>query len=147
MRDFHVATGYPHMTVISRRSLPRVFPVFPALFAAFAAMLGACSATGEGTGRGQGGIGPLNVTTDLKEPQEFVRQSRPAAPTEFIPVGVTPPARSAPVRSAADVEALEKKLNADRNRSRGFAARPKPPSAYDGRLPSRPNQPKAPATE
>lgn len=69
------------------------------------------------------------------ETQDFVVQSRPATPAGHIPVGVTPPSRATPVRSATDVQKLEKELASQRDRSKAFAHRPAPKSGYDGSIP------------
>lgn len=69
------------------------------------------------------------------EMPEFVRASRPAEPLQHIPVGVTPPGRPTPVRSASDVSKLEKELESQRDRAKAFARRPAPGSTYDGSVP------------
>lgn len=84
----------------------------------------------------------LRVTTTLNEPAGFVRESRPAQ-QDYIPVGVTPQ-RTGVQRSATELQSIEKELDAQRQRSRAFANRPKPPSTYDGRVPPR-LRPAAPA--
>ncbi|MCZ8258800.1 MAG: hypothetical protein O9333_01550 [Beijerinckiaceae bacterium] len=84
----------------------------------------------------------LRVTTPVTDPAGFVRESRPAQ-QEYIPVGVTPQ-RSGVQRSATELQSIEKELDAQRQRSRAFANRPKPPSPYDGRVPPR-LRPAAPA--
>ncbi|MCZ8374837.1 MAG: hypothetical protein O9342_05625 [Beijerinckiaceae bacterium] len=84
----------------------------------------------------------LRVTTTVGEPAAFVREARPAQ-QDYIPVGVTPQ-RTGVQRSAAELQAMEKELDAQRQRSRAFANRPKPPSPYDGRVPPR-LRPAAPA--
>ncbi|OYU49211.1 MAG: hypothetical protein CFE31_07520 [Rhizobiales bacterium PAR1] len=122
--------------------------LFAVIVAAFAA---GCATDGEGTA----GSAPLTVagarlpgvTTTAQEPAEFVRSSRTAAPTTFIPVGVTPPPRAEPKRNADAVKKLEEQLDAQRNRSRAYAARPKPKSQYDGKIPPRPAPAPAPAAE
>jgi hypothetical protein len=70
------------------------------------------------------------------EPKPFVRDQREAAPA-YIPVGVTPPKRELQPRSAAEAAALEAELAGQRDRARGFATRPAPPSSYDGSIPPR----------
>lgn len=77
----------------------------------------------------------LRVTTTVGEPATFVREARPAQ-QDYIPVGVTPQ-RTGVQRSATELQAMEKELDAQRQRSRAFANRPKPPSPYDGRVPPR----------
>lgn len=74
------------------------------------------------------------------EPKEFVRAERQAA-AEYLPVGVTPPARAVAPRAAAAAAALEAELDAERKRSRDFANRPTPPASYDGSIPPRPAPP------
>lgn len=81
------------------------------------------------------------VRTEVGEPKEFVRETRAAAPQDFIPVGVTPPARSLAPRDEKAAAALEKDLLADRQRSQGIANRPLPRSTYDGSIPPRPAPP------
>ncbi|MCA0404666.1 MAG: hypothetical protein LCH39_00755 [Proteobacteria bacterium] len=95
-----------------------------------AAILGGCNGTGmTQTVRSMQGGAP-----DPETPA-FVVQSRAAAPSGYIPVGVTPPSRPTPVRSAGDVQKLEKELASQRDRTRAFANRPKPKSGYDGSIP------------
>lgn len=77
----------------------------------------------------------LKFRTDVQEAAPFVQQSRPAQ-QDYLPVGVTPQ-RTGVQRSAAELQAIEKELDAQRQRSRAFANRPKPPSSYDGRVPPR----------
>lgn len=96
----------------------------------FAAILGGCS----GTGMTQTVRSMQGGTPDPETP-DFVVQSRASAPTGYIPVGVTPPTRRTPVRSAGDVQKLEKELVSQRDRTRAFANRPKPQSGYDGSIP------------
>jgi hypothetical protein len=81
------------------------------------------------------------VRTEVGEPKDFVRESRAAAPQDFIPVGVTPPERRITPRNEAGAAALEKELMADRQRSQGMANRPRPRSSYDGSVPPRPAAP------
>ncbi len=116
------------------------------------ATLGACATdgAGTGTGSGQGPTAPrsIGVVTTIQPVPEFVSASRPAAAPEYIPVGVTPPARGTDKRSAEDVKKLEADLDAQRSRSRAYAGRPTPKSSYDGKLPPRPARPpKEPAAE
>lgn len=94
----------------------------------------------------QGVARALGVATTDPEPQEFVRNSRPATAPDYIPVGITPPPRAAPKRDASALEKLEQELDGQRGRSRAYAARPKPASPYDGKIPPRPKaQPAVPA--
>jgi hypothetical protein len=81
------------------------------------------------------------VRTEVGEPKEFVRETRAGAPQDFIPVGVTPPARRIAPRDEAGAAALEKELIAARQRSQGVANRPRPRSSYDGSVPPRPAAP------
>jgi hypothetical protein len=83
------------------------------------------------------------VTTTRQAPAEFVRESRGEAPSGYIPVGITPPPRVEPRRDAATLKKLEDQLDAQRNRSRTYAARPRPASAYTGPTPPRPAPPAA----
>ena len=100
----------------------------------------ACASDGAGTAPAANSAAPrlASLSTPVQEPAEFVRQSRPTGTPDFIPVGVTPPARAEPKRDAAAVEKLEKELDAQRNRSRSYAARPRPASSYDGKILPRP---------
>ena len=125
-----------------------------ALFVAVAsACLAGCATDGEGTAVGAsaplsiGGNKLPGVTTTVQEPADFVRASRTEASANFIPVGVTPPPRAEPKRNAEALKKLEEQLDAQRNRSRAYAARPKPKSQYDGKVPPRPKLPPAPAAE
>lgn len=124
--------------------------LFAAIVAAFAA---GCATDGESVAGGAsaplsiGGNKLPGVTTTAQEPADFVRASRTAEPTTFIPVGVTPPPRAEPKRNADAVKKLEEQLDAQRNRSRAYAARPKPKSQYDGKIPPRPTLSPAPAAE
>ncbi len=132
-------------------SLP--FTPFARSGAAVLALIGllgltACVTDGAGTastGAGVSAPSPLlgaaraiGVATPDTEPAEFVKASRPATAPDYIPVGVTPPARAEPKRSAEAQKKLEEELDAQRARSRNYAARPKPPSGYDGKIPPRP---------
>ena len=72
------------------------------------------------------------IAAPTPEPAEFVRAQRPAGEQGYLPVGVTPPARSEAPRDAAAVSALEAELNAARDKSRAFANRPPPKPSYDG---------------
>lgn len=104
----------------------------PALMlAVLAGLLSACAGDGlTESVRAAQGRAPDPAT------QDFVVQSRAAAPTGYIPVGVTPPSRATPVRNPNDVTRLEKELDGQRNAARSFARRPAPKSPYSG-LPAR----------
>jgi hypothetical protein len=82
----------------------------------------------------------LGTATIPSDPKPFVRDQREVAPA-YIPVGVTPPKREIQPRSTSEAAALEAELNDQRDRSRGFAARPAPPASYDGSIPPRPAPP------
>ena len=106
--------------------------------------LAACTTDGAGTA----GVSPLagaaraiGVATTEPDPQDFVRSSRPATASDFIPVGITPPPRAEPKRNAEALLKLEQELDGQRTRTRSFAARPKPASPYDGKIPPRPTPP------
>lgn len=101
-------------------------------FVALSAALSACNSGGSGMTES---LRSVRGGTPDPEVQDFVRESRPATPVGYIPVGVTPPGRATPVRSAADVEKLEKELSGQRDRTRAFANRPKPQPSYDGSVP------------
>ena len=130
------------------------FALRPALLLAALASLAAGCAT-DGAGTSTGGASPLagaaraiGVATTDPTPAEFVRASRPAAPPDFIPVGVTPPPRTEAKRDPEALKKLEQELDGQRTRSRTYSARPKPPSSYDGKIPPRPMAPPAaPAAE
>lgn len=79
----------------------------------------------------------IGVAAPVGEPAEFVRASRPANAPDYIPVGVTPPARAEAPREAEAQRRLESNLDADRRRSQAFARRPVPRSTYDGSRPPR----------
>jgi hypothetical protein len=119
------------------------------LAALVAAGMAGCATDGEGVSAplSIGGNKLPGVTTTVQEPAEFVRSSRTDASTTFIPVGVTPPPRAEPKRSPEALKKLEEQLDAQRNRSRAYAARPKPKSQYDGKIPPMPSLPPAPAAE
>ncbi|MBN8535369.1 MAG: hypothetical protein J0L51_14925 [Rhizobiales bacterium] len=78
----------------------------------------------------------IGTATIPSEAKPFVRDQREASPA-YIPVGVTPPQRELQPRSASEAAALEAELAAQRDRARGFATRPVPPSSYDGSIPPR----------
>lgn len=84
----------------------------------------------------------MRFRTDVQEPAQFVREARPQQ-QDYIPVGVTPQ-RTGVQRSAQELQAIEKELDAQRQRSRAYANRPKPASTYDGKIP--PRQKLAPPT-
>lgn len=81
------------------------------------------------------GCGDTNLVRDAaqgvglagrpSEPTEFVRNSRPEAPTGFMPVGVSAPARPAARKTTGEFKAMEAALEADRARleAEGAAAR------------------------
>lgn len=130
---------------------PRRARVVALLFAA-TTVLSACATDGAGTQKVEvspltGAARAIGVATTEPEPQEFVRNSRSAGTSDFIPVGVTPPPRAEPKRDAAALQKLEQELDGQRNRTRSFASRPKPPSPYDGKIPPRPAPLPAPTAE
>jgi hypothetical protein len=68
---------------------------------------------------------PLKATgfaTDVPQAAGFVQGTRGAA-TDFIPVGVTPPARTVQPRQAADVEALRQTLESTRQQHDALGGR------------------------
>lgn len=103
-----------------------------------AALLGGCAADEVTRGPAGGIARTVGVATSPTEPADFVKESRPANDPRFLPVGVTPPSRETPRRNEDALKKLETELDADRNRSRGFATRPAPKSTYDGTIPARP---------
>ncbi|MGL4440022.1 MAG: hypothetical protein ACRCUE_12200 [Bosea sp. (in: a-proteobacteria)] len=93
-----------------------------------------------------GGCGETNLVRDAAQgvglagrpspPASFVEQSRTDAPSGFMAVGVSAPARDAPRKTPAEFKALEAQLEADKSRleAEGAAAKlagatpaPKPP--------------------
>lgn len=68
------------------------------------------------------GFGPRAVAAP-----DFVERSRPVAP-DYLPVGVSAPPRDAPLKSAAQVRALESDLEKarGRNEARGGVRAPAP---------------------
>jgi hypothetical protein len=130
--------------------MPTLF-VSPSRYRGFVAVLGVAlmttlaACTTDSAGTGAAGVSPLagaaraiGVATTEPDPQEFVRSSRPATTPDYIPVGVTPPARAEPKRNAEALLKLEQELDGQRTKARSYAARPKPPSSYDGKIPPRP---------
>ncbi len=112
----------------------RVFEAFKTLPLLLAVFLCGCSGAGitETIRSLQGGAA-------APETPDFVLRSREGAPSGHIPVGVTPSGRPTPLRSAAEVQKLEKELDQQREQAQAFAHRPAPKSAYDGlSLPERP---------
>ena len=131
---------------ISFVSAFRFRAVVASLGVALMTMLAACTTDSAGTGSPAvsplaGAARAIGVATTEPDPQEFVRSSRPAAAPDYIPVGMTPPPRAEPKRDAAALQKLEQELDAQRTRARSYAARPKPPSPYDGKIPPRPARP------
>lgn len=108
----------------------RVAGVSRALPLLLAVILGGCN----GTGMTQTVRSLQGGAADPETP-DFIVQSRAASPAGYIPVGVTPPARPTPVRSAGDAQKLEKELVGQRDRTRAYARRPVPKSGYDGSIP------------
>lgn len=110
-----------------------------------AMLLAGCATDNTGTAGAAspliGAARAIGVATSEPEPADFVRATRPATAPDFIPVGVTPPARAEPKRDAAAVLKLEQELDGQRRKSRGYADRPKPVSSYDGKISPRPTRP------
>jgi hypothetical protein len=102
------------------------------------ALAAGCAADAVSEGPAGGVARVVGAATTPPEPAGFVRESRPAGQSDFIPVGVTPQGRPAPGLSADDLKKLESELDAERDRSRNFARRPAPAPAYDGSIPPRP---------
>jgi hypothetical protein len=96
------------------------------------------SGAGQGPSPALGVARALGVATDAPEPAEFVRAARPAPAPDYIPVVASQPSRPISRRDPTTLKQLEEDLESQRSRSRGFAARPKPPSSYDGKIPPRP---------
>jgi len=73
----------------------------------------------------------VGFATTAPEPQDFVKATRPAT-LEYMPVGITPPARSLKPKKADEVKKLEDELMATRDRNAavgGVPVAPSPPAA------------------
>lgn len=71
------------------------------------------------------------LKTEVGEPKDFVRASRPSS-IAYVPVEVRPPDRPSPRRAAASLPGVEQELEKDRAKSSGFARRSLPKSQYGG---------------
>lgn len=71
----------------------------------------------------------LKLSPSATQPAEFVQQSRPEK-LEYVPVGVTPPART-PLK---DPKAMEKELQSIKDQAQARATAPRPSSPYDGKI-------------
>ena len=131
----------PYAKPVANRLRARAI-AFVAGVAAMLALAGCTGTTSPENPLRQGAIATGMATGDA-EPAEFVRQSRPAQAPEFLPVGVTPPARTTPVHNAERLKALEAELDRQRAASQGFARRAAPRPTYDGSRPPRPAPPPA----
>ncbi len=84
---------------------------------------------------GVAGCGDTNLVRDAaqgvglagkpSEPADFVRQTRAAAPTGYMPVGVSAPPRTMQRKTTSDFKAMEAALEADKSRleAEGAAAK------------------------
>jgi hypothetical protein len=99
-----------------RMNKVRLLPVAAALLA-----LAGCGETNLVRDAAQG----VGLAGRPSDPAGFVRESRQEAPSGFMPVGVSAPARAVPRRTEAEFRALEAELEADRLRleAQGAAAR------------------------
>ena len=73
----------------------------------------------------------VGFATTAPEPQGFVKATRPAT-LEYMPVGITPPARSLKPKKADEVKKMEDELMATRDRNAavgGVPVAPSPPEA------------------
>jgi hypothetical protein len=68
------------------------------------------------------------LATEQGPVKDFVRDSRPQGPGEYIPIGRQSPPRATPVRDAAGVQAMEAELDRAGARARAFANRRAPAS-------------------
>ena len=71
------------------------------------------------------------LRTEVGEPKDFVRRSRPSA-VAYVPVEVRPPERPVPRREAKSLPGVEQELDATRSKSANFARRSTPRSQYGG---------------
>lgn len=85
----------------------------------------------------------VGAASPTQDGAAFVRESRDPGGPQYLPVGVTPPARPARARTPEEAKALEGELDAARNASAAAARRPVPPSTYG--TPAAPVLPPAPA--
>jgi hypothetical protein len=93
--------------------------------AVVAAFVAACSTAETGTPVASRAPAPLKVTgfaTDVPQAAEFVQQTR-TGPTDFIPVGVTPPARALPTRKPDDVATMQSSLESTRSQHDAIGGR------------------------
>ncbi len=73
----------------------------------------------------------VGFATTAPEPQDFVKATRPAT-LEYMPVGITPPARSLKPKKAEEVKKMEDELLATRDRNAAVGGVPvesSPPTA------------------
>jgi hypothetical protein len=103
--------------------------------------LAACNGT-EGEGGVRGAAMAVGFATTTPQPKDFVIARRSAQPLEYVPIGRGGIERPVQPRDVAGVRALERQLDATRDRSEAFARRPLPRGAYGQALPSVARPPK-----
>jgi hypothetical protein len=72
----------------------------------------------------------FGFTTEAGEPKDFVINSRPAQPADFVPIGPYPKDRALARRKPDEVQKMQAGLDNDRDRTARFAKRPVPKSSY-----------------
>jgi len=87
--------------------------------------------------------GTVGFSTPAPEPAPFVRESRRSGGTEYLPVGVTPPARPVTAQNADAVKSIEAEMDARRNASAARARSARPVGSFDDLKP--PKVPPPPA--
>jgi len=89
-----------------------------------AVLLLACSPTANSNAQDSapGVLKSTGFATDVPPAADFVQKSRPGQ-TDFIPVGVTPPARGVAARKGADLSKLQSELEATRKAHDRLAGR------------------------
>jgi hypothetical protein len=89
-----------------------------------AVLLLACSPTANSNAQDSapGVLKSTGFATDVPPAADFVQKSR-TGQTDFIPVGVTPPARGVTIRKGADLSKLQSELEATRKTHDRLAGR------------------------
>jgi hypothetical protein len=117
---------------------------------ALAAVLSLAACNGaEGEGGVRGAALAVGFATTTPQPKDFVIARRSAQPLDYVPIGRGGIERPVQPRDVAGVRALERELDATRDRSEAFARRSLPSGAYGQALPSvaRPPKPAPASTE
>ena len=104
-------------------------------------VLGGCVSSTPEAARNPLGIQVPKLSPDVPEPAPFVREARPAAAPDFIPISPPNVVRPVATRDADALKKLESELDAQRKSSRDFATRRRPGSPYDGSRPPRVERP------